>query len=182
MLCCGKLELPQGHLASEEAARRFWLHIQETEMRLVHALRMLQAEIVKRERILEEHGFDLEYLPPDITIKVIGDAIVHYLGLFIDDVGRLIPHVMGDTRGIDFDSFVKLKKKMASLNPPLFPELQSLFARLDTDTESWWKETLQYGLGIRQRLVHSPEFLCFAASQAQDGKWNLNAWLFGEKG
>ena len=155
-------------------------HAKRVEDRLLGSLDLFQQEILKIEKALNEKEFGLW---EDVTAGIAADAIINYLGMFIDDIGRLIPCVMGYNGRVIFDSFLILKNKIKKHNPPLFPNLRMLFGGLDTSPESWWNWALKYGEGVRQRVIHSTDFIDFCGTKREgDDRTSVSAYLWGEKG
>lgn len=144
-------------------------HFRRVVKRLVRSLALLRQRIHEWDQFLESGA--LTSARPELAFDIpeeggiAADNVFHYLNLFIDDIARVIPHILGDegTEVKEPDGFSQLKKMLHKKDVPASPSLCKLFEDLDHG-DSWWSHGFKFGAGIRQRLTHYTDLVYFQGS------------------
>ncbi|MFL5245111.1 MAG: hypothetical protein ACJ8FY_23660 [Gemmataceae bacterium] len=145
--------------------------------RLLHSLDIIQRTIAKRQDNFDHEGTDWT---PWIQTEIAADSVLTYLGILVDDIGKLVPLVFDNERLNNkgepiLDSFSKLKDEV--INQSFFTPLLTLFQELDR-AQSWWKLGIERRQGIRQRLVHYSDLVNFQVEKAdQEKNWRVKGYL-----
>lgn len=98
------------------------------------------------------------------------DSVFYYLNSFIDDLARVIPHILAHD-GIEAkepDGFGELKTMLSERKLQAPAVLHELFSELDCD-DSWWSHGFKRGAGVRQRLTHYTDMVYFHGSTKPGG-------------
>lgn len=141
-------------------------HFRRVVQRLVRSLARLYHRVREWDQFLEEGG--LASPRPELVFDIpeeggiAADSVFHYLNLFIDDLARVIPHVLAydGAEAKEPDGFATLKRMLTNEEIPASPWLRELFAELDHE-DSWWFHGFKWGIGIRQRLTHYTDLVYF---------------------
>lgn len=149
-------------------------HFRRVVRRLAHSLARLNQQVREWDCFLEEGG--LTGAHPELVFDIpeeggiAADSVFYYLNLFIDDLARVIPHVLAydGTEATEQDGFGELKRMLNDGKVQAPAALQELFAELDRD-DSWWAHGFKRSAGIRQRLTHYTDMVYFHGSAKPGG-------------
>jgi len=160
-----------------ERGTYFEFHFRHSMSRLLHALDRFQIAFQTVGKKIAAGLDDPRFLrwqsaEPDAGIAA--DAILMYLNMVIDDLGRVIPVIFEQQ---PLPSFSRLKKRIEK-DDRLVPGLAPLFADLDAP-RSWWSIAFEFGTGMRQQIVHYPSSIQFAGQGDGQGRIRPVAYLWG---
>ncbi len=164
------LQLLQGQTvpnATRPVAIEF--HFRRVVIRLVRSLALLDRCCRDWDQFLEAGGIAGNQPEQVFTIPeeggIAADSVFHYLNLFVDDLARVIPHVLafGESKTPEPESFSNLKSQLKKGTLKASASLRELFVELDLD-DSWWNAGFGRGKGIRQRLTHYTHMVLFEGS------------------
>lgn len=95
-------------------------------------------------------------------------GILSNLNIVLDDITRIIPFVLftqPTKQQQPAQGFLQFKKHRLPEYPntPIVARLRALFGELD-DQSSWFQSSIEYGIGMRQRLSHYTDLIVLSAS------------------
>lgn len=144
-------------------------HFRRVVRRLVLSLARLDQQVREWNHFLEEGGITNAH--PELVFDIpeeggiAADSVFYYLNLFIDDLARVIPHILAHdgTEAKELDGFCMLKGMLANGEVQAPAALLELFAELGCN-DSWWSHGFKRGAGVRQRLTHYTDMVYFHGS------------------
>jgi hypothetical protein len=148
-----------------EDFQAFDVHVGHTLRRLLHSLDVFQRKMATIGEYFTE-GSTPDGINEQLYAAIAADSILHYLNILVDDLAKMIPPVIFDNeRQRDRKDFFQLKKAIKKdINRPEYTTIRPLFLMLD-DPLSWWSLGFQPDTGMRQRIVHFPDFVSIQGQQ-----------------
>lgn len=162
-------------------------------MRCTYLIRRLIYSLDALQQVLQKYGNYLDSLekgdaiPKNYEIKaaIAVDSVFTYLNIFLDDIAKMSLYILFDDVECEkykkINSFHKLQID-SSKNPNLL-KLRPFFAELANLDSSWWQKGFAYKKGLRQRLIHYPDYVSLQGAKGPlEDKFKPQCFLIGEPG
>ena len=147
-------------------------HFRQALKLLFYSLDQLQQKCTDFDRFLEDGAlagpnpgaiFDLQ-----TEVNAFAQSVLTNLNIVLDDIARIIPFVLfvQPTKSQKANNgFLQFKKYRLAECPDtsIIPQLKTLFSELDRGP-NWFKTSIEYGIGMRQRLNHYTDLIILSGS------------------
>jgi hypothetical protein len=152
------------------------LHMHEIASRLLDSLDLLQQHITCLDAHFNADDRPINHTGTSRRASMYADAVLQYLGMFLDAVGRTVPFVILDDprKAPDIESLHHAAK--AARMKGEYSAVKEVFSELDAP-DSWWRLGFQRGFGLRQRITHYPDLIQFHGSGTVGGDMRARAFV-----